>query len=61
MQGTYSNCGGMHDVAKFTGAHRMGSQFIYGSLWVVSESATNSEKSLIFGKDHPPDKGTQTM
>ena len=51
----------MHDVAKFTGAHGMGSQFVYGSLRVVSESITNSEKSLIFGKDLPPDKATQTM
>ena len=61
MQGTYGNYGGMHDVAKFTGAHGMGSQFIYGSLWVFSESAANSEKSVFFDKDLPPNKATQTM
>ena len=42
-------------------AQGMGSQFVYGSLSVVSESVTNFEKSLIFGKDLPPDKATQTM
>ena len=46
----------MHDVAKFTGAHGIGSESVYGSLSVVSESLANSEKSLIFGKDLPPDK-----
>ena len=51
----------MHDVAKLTGTHRMGSQSIHGSLRVVSESTANSKKSLIFGKDLPPDKATQTM
>ena len=57
----YGICGGMHDVAKFTGAYGMGSQSIYGSLRVVSESATNSEKSMFFGKDLQPDKAAQTM
>ena len=58
MQGTYGICGGMHDVGKFMGAHGMGAQSIYGSLQVVFECATNSEKSLFSGKDLPPDKAT---
>ena len=49
-------------MSKFMGAHRMGAQSINGSLRVVSESVTNSEKSLFFGKDLPPhDKVMQTM
>ena len=51
----------MHDVAKFMGADQIGSQSVYGSLRVVSESVTNFEKSLIFSKDLPADKAMQTM
>ena len=56
LQLTYGICDDMHDVAKFMGADQMGAQSVYASLRVVSESVTNFEKSLIFGKDLPSDK-----
>ena len=48
-------------MANFMGAHGMGARSVYDSLRVVTESVTNSEKSLFFCKDFPHDKAMQTM
>ena len=34
----------------------MGAKSIYGSLWVVSESAANSKKGVFYSKDLPSQK-----